>query len=135
MCGFIGKFSNDKINQDDIFQANKHIICRGPDQLKSHEGTTRDSFYSLIFNRLSILDLTDNASQPMIDEFGNVLMFNGEVYNHRELRSYLENKSIQFKSSHSDTEVILHGIRVLGVDFLNKTLNNLLSFIWTKIKE
>ena len=35
MCGFIGKFSNDKINQDDIFQANKHTICRGPDQLNT----------------------------------------------------------------------------------------------------
>ena len=86
---------------------------------KISEGTTGTVLF-INFNRLSILDLTDNASQPMIDEFGNVLMFNGEVYNHKELRTYLENKSIQFKSSHSDTEVILHGIRVLGIDFLNK---------------
>ena len=134
MCGFIGKFSNEKINQESIFQANKHIICRGPDQLRPHEGNTGDNFYSLIFNRLSILDLTDNASQPMIDEFGNILMFNGEVYNHRELRSYLENKSIQFKSSHSDTEVILHGIRVLGIDFLNKIIGQFAIFYFNKTK-
>ena len=134
MCGFIGKFSNEKINQEGIFQANKHTICRGPDQLRHHEGSTRDSFYSLIFNRLSILDLTDNASQPMVDEFGNILMFNGEVYNHRDLRSYLENKSIQFKSSHSDTEVILHGIRVLGVDFLNKIIGQFAIFYLDKTK-
>ena len=134
MCGFIGKFSNEKINQESIFQANKHIICRGPDQLRPHEGNTGDNFYSLIFNRLSILDLTDNASQPMIDEFGNILMFNGEVYNHRELRSYLENKSIQFKSSHSDTEVILHGIRVLGIDFLNKIIGQFAIFYLNKTK-
>ena len=134
MCGFIGKFSNEKINQEGIFQANKHTICRGPDQLRHHEGSTRDSVYSLIFNRLSILDLTDNASQPMVDEFGNILMFNGEVYNHRELRSYLENKSIQFKSSHSDTEVILHGIRVLGVDFLNKIIGQFAIFYLNKTK-
>lgn len=122
MCGFIGIFSNDKINQNDIFKANEHIICRGPDQLKHYEGSMCNSFYSLIFNRLSILDLTENASQPMIDEFGNVLMFNGEVFNHSQLRTYLESKSILFKSSHSDTEVILHGIRVLGIDFLNKII-------------
>jgi len=134
MCGFIGEFSNEKINQESIFQANKHIICRGPDQLRPHEGSTGDNFYSLIFNRLSILDLTDNASQPMIDEFGNILMFNGEVYNHRELRSYLENKSIQFKSSHSDTEVILHGIRVLGIDFLNKIIGQFAIFYLDKTK-
>ena len=58
----------------------------------------------------------------------------GEVYNHRDLRSYLENKSIQFKSSHSNTEVILHGIRVLGVDFLNKIIGQFAIFYLDKTK-
>ena len=66
------------------------------------------------FNRLSILDLTESASQPMILRDRNtVLMFNGEIYNHKILRTELENQNIRFKSNHSDTEVVLNGFHIL----------------------
>ena len=69
------------------------------------------SNYSFIFNRLSIVDLTANASQPMFsDQFNTSIMFNGEIYNHKTLRESLENENIQFKSKNSDTEVLLNGL-------------------------
>ena len=111
MCGYIGAFSFNKIDNKNLFDCNKSIICRGPDSLKSVEGIDYNLNYSFIFNRLSILDLSENANQPMVSESGNeVLMFNGEIYNNNELRNALVSKGAKFKTSHSDTEVILNGL-------------------------
>ena len=49
-------------------------------------------------------------------------MFNGEIYNHSELRIYLEQKGIKFYSDHSDTEVLLNGFSYLGINFVNKLI-------------
>ncbi|MEK9913482.1 MAG: asparagine synthase (glutamine-hydrolyzing), partial [Flavobacteriaceae bacterium] len=79
-----------------------------------------EPFHNFIFNRLSIIDLSKKASQPMVsDQFNTLIMFNGEIYNHRELRKNLESYKINFKSSHSDTETLLNGLSYLGFDFLN----------------
>ena len=73
------------------------------------------------FNRLSILDLTDEADQPMFsNETNDMIMFNGEIYNHAELRKELESEGIKFKTSHSDTEVILKGLSTYGPKFIEK---------------
>jgi len=70
---------------------------------------------------LSILDLSEKASQPMIsEEFETSILFNGEIYNHKELRTYLENLGINFKSNHSDTEVALIGLSKFGISFIEK---------------
>ena len=75
---------------------------------------------SLIFNRLSIIDLNENADQPMISDDQNyILMFNGEVYNHQELRKSLE-KQVKFRTSHSDSEVVLNGLITQGISFVKK---------------
>ena len=80
---------------------------------------TEQKFHNFIFNRLSIIDLSENASQPMFSkQFNTLMMFNGEIYNHRELRSRLESLKIDFKSSHSDSETLLNGISYHGLDFL-----------------
>ena len=128
MCGFIGSFSRLNIDPDLVDEANHYLICRGPDQKTNFHGTTRkqlnmnlDLNFSFIFNRLSIIDLSDLANQPMLsNDFGNLIMFNGEVFNHASLRKSLELKNITFTTDHSDTEVVLNGLSDQGLSFLDK---------------
>jgi len=128
MCGFIGQVSNSLIDFDLVNKANSHIICRGPDQTKKLDNQ-KNSIINFnnefnvyqVFNRLSILDLSETASQPMIsEEFETSILFNGEIYNHKELRTYLEDLGISFKSDHSDTEVALLGLSKFGTNFIEK---------------
>lgn len=125
MCGYIGQISQNQINHEKLLIQNKNIICRGPDEKQHKKGNlsefnnTSNLNYSFIFNRLSIVDLTANASQPMFsDQFNTSIMFNGEIYNHKTLRESLENENIQFKSKNSDTEVLLNGLSKYGLTFL-----------------
>lgn len=122
MCGYVGKFSINNFYNEEVYQANRFNICRGPDDLQTLEGNQNKINYSLVFNRLSILDLTDKAAQPMQDSYGNIIMFNGEIYNHKELREYLEGKNVKFISNHSDTETLLHGLNLLGTKFLKMVI-------------
>ena len=121
MCGFTGSISVNPIDNSLIEAANKIIDCRGPDSKcsisKSYDGYN----LNFCFNRLSILDLSEEANQPMYSkEFKTMLMFNGEIYNHAELRKDLENKGFKFFTSHSDTETLLIGLSHYGIDFVNK---------------
>jgi len=128
MCGFIGQVSKSLIDFDLVNKANSHIICRGPDQTKKLDNQKNrtinfDNEFNIyqVFNRLSILDLSETASQPMIsEEFETSILFNGEIYNHKELRTYLEDLGINFKSDHSDTEVALLGLSKFGTNFIEK---------------
>ncbi len=130
MCGYLGQVSQKKIDKNLLEQCNYDILCRGPDETKSYfiDNSSQNNLYTklnigFIFNRLSILDLTESASQPMdLRDRNTVLMFNGEIYNHKILRTELENQNIKFKSNHSDTEVVLNGISYLGIDFVNKLI-------------
>jgi len=126
MCGYIGQISFKEINSELIEKCNENIVCRGPDEKIVYTNKNTKKFqpnkmfnFSFIFNRLKIVDLAPQASQPMISEkFNTILMFNGEIYNHVELRRNLEKANIEFKSSHSDTEVVLNGISKYGIDFV-----------------
>lgn len=129
MCGYLGTLSTNKINTNSFIEANKLIECRGPDQTKNFDGKDlglellRNKHLFFIFNRLSIIDLSELASQPMYSkEFNTLLMFNGEIFNHRQLRSELESKNIVFQSNHSDTEVVLMGLSYFGINFVNKLI-------------
>ena len=129
MCGYLGTLSVNKINTKKFIEANKLIECRGPDQTKDFDGKglgselLKNKNLFFIFNRLSIIDLSALASQPMYsNEFNTLLMFNGEIFNHRQLRSELESKNIVFKSNHSDTEVVLLGLSYFGINFVNKLI-------------
>ncbi len=141
MCGFLGKISKDPFSTDKFELANEHNICRGPDAIKKIEGQFSEleyfestSFYSFIFNRLSIIDLSDKAMQPMISkEYKTMILFNGEIYNHKELRDLLEKKGIKFETSHSDTEVLLNGLSYYGVSFTEKIIGQFaIAFVDTK---
>lgn len=134
MCGFLGKVSNSNFDSKNIEIANSHTICRGPDNKKDIEFEYKNFFHKYIFNRLSILDLSNKADQPMLDK-GNekIVMFNGEIFNHKDLRKYLEGKGCTFLTTHSDTEVVLQGLSLEGVDFINKLRGQFAIFFVDKI--
>ena len=130
MCGFLGKISNSPISLEQLNKANIHNVCRGPDALKCETGkfftnsnTNKDIHFNFMFNRLSIIDLSENAMQPMYSKnFSTWIMFNGEIYNHRKLKKILIEKGVEFFTDHSDTEVLLNGISYFGLDFLNSVI-------------
>src|SRR6201997_2306245 len=123
MCGIAGFVGAGE--RDDLHRMIDALAHRGPDG----DGTWIDQHFRLFFGhrRLSILDIASGA-QPMttIDE-QLVITFNGEIYNHAELRQELENRGHRFKTDHSDTEVLLYGYREWGPGFLEK-LNGMWSF-------
>ena len=130
MCGFIGKVSYSNFDQNELIEPNELITCRGPDKTKKMSSFDGKLNYSFIFNRLSILDLSETADQPMLsNDAETILMFNGEIYNHAELRSDLINKGLKFITSHSDTEVVLKGIMHYGLDFIKK-LRGMFSIVY-----
>ena len=121
MCGFTGSVSIENIDISLIEEANKFIECRGPDSKCFIEKKYNTYNLNFWFNRLSILDLTEEANQPMYSkDFNTMVMFNGEIYNHAELRKDLENKGLKFHTSHSDTETILLGLSYYGKKFVSK---------------
>ena len=91
MCGFLGAVSLNEITETGFNNANNLIECRGPDAKRVLKGNDNLINYNLIFNRLAIIDLNENANQPMVDKSNdNILMFNGEIYNHLDLKKDLE---------------------------------------------
>jgi asparagine synthase (glutamine-hydrolysing) len=134
MCGYLGKVSLNSFDFNSLSIANNETICRGPDEMVTLNSLssqyTEKFYYSFIFNRLAIIDL-DSGSQPMYsNKFKTLLMFNGEIFNHRELRRELESEGLEFKTSHSDSEVVLLGLSKYGTDFISK-LNGQFSIAFT----
>lgn len=119
MCGFVGTVSKAPGEAGDAraVQALTSLLQRrGPDD----EGQWSDEHAALGFRRLAVLDLSPAGHQPMISPDGRfVLVFNGEVYNFRDLRSELESNGIVFQSD-SDTEVVLHALIHWGEDALRR---------------
>ena len=121
MCGFIGSVSVKPIDISLIDEANKFIECRGPDAKCFIERSYDNYHLNFCFNRLSILDLSTEANQPMYSkDFSTMVMFNGEIYNHTELRKDLQNQGLKFYTSHSDTETLLVGLSYYGIKFIDK---------------
>ena len=142
MCGFIGKLSYSDFDLDSLEKPNELLVCRGPDSKKSLKGDLSTYFdgdfslnCSIIFNRLSIIDLSDMANQPMISKTHKTLIvFNGEIYNHNELRKELEAKGLEFTTDHSDTEVALLGLSHFGNEFVTKMVGQF-SIVFVNYKE
>ena len=127
MCAINGfNFKDEKL----ILKMNQATHHRGPDGT----GIFLDEKISLGHNRLSILDLSDAASQPMASNDGRfVIIFNGEIYNFKELKKELKD-FYQFKTN-SDTEVILAAYKKWGLEAVKK-FNGIFAFaIWDKTKE
>ena len=141
MCGFIGTISLNKENTKLLERANRYIECRGPDSkvhtefnFKDSNSTYNNKYFSGIFNRLSILELSDNANQPMFSkDKTSLLMFNGEIYNFLELKEDLTKKGYEFRTDNSDTEVLLNLLCEYGIECVDMIVGQF-AFVYTDIK-
>jgi asparagine synthase (glutamine-hydrolysing) len=115
MCGLAGIISLDRSPVSDIGRKaaamSKLIAHRGPDG--DGVWTSPDQSVALVHRRLSIIDLTAEAAQPMHSEPGHVLVYNGEIYNYIELQAAAEKRGWR-RRSHSDSEMILAGYALYG---------------------
>ena len=123
MCGISGIISKKRIEKEIIEPMTDTIIHRGPDGFGYYYGEK----FVFGHRRLSIVDLSDAGHQPMQYLNRYVITFNGEVYNHLELRIELEKNGYVFQS-HTDTEVIMASYDFWGVDCLNK-FNGMWAFV------
>ena len=124
MCGFVG-FTN-KINDASIVLGKMmdRIKHRGPDS----DGKYVDEQIAMGFRRLSIIDLSDQGSQPIFNEDKSlVLTFNGEIYNYKDLREELVASGHKFYTQ-TDSEVLIHGYEQWGEDMLDK-LRGMFAFV------
>lgn len=120
MCGIAGKISFiQRVEDEELRTFGDLMKDRGPENL----GVWTKENIGLVHTRLSIIDLKEEANQPMHVEGKLSMSYNGEIYNYRDLRKELE-PYITFKTT-SDTEVILNGYQVWGIDKLLKKLDGM----------
>jgi asparagine synthase (glutamine-hydrolysing) len=133
MCGISGFYSFENVfTEAELHEMTNAIAHRGPDAF----GYYKDDVVGLGHRRLSIIDLSENANQPMTSADGRyIIVYNGEVYNYREIAVELKQKyKTNFKTS-SDTEVIIEAYACYGPDFVNK-LNGMFAIaIYDKLKK
>jgi asparagine synthase (glutamine-hydrolysing) len=124
MCGIAGVFtfkrSSFQVDNSYLERMIETIAHRGPDG--AGRWVSADRRVGFGHRRLSIIDLTPAASQPMCNEDAMVwVAFNGEIYNHADIRRELQQiGGHQWKTDHSDTEVILHGFEEWGIDCIHR---------------
>lgn len=122
ICGFIGQTEDSKTVLKNMMDKIAH---RGPDD----EGMYVDKNAAIGHRRLSIIDLNHGA-QPMYNETGDIaIVFNGEIYNHLELRKDLAQKGHKFSNA-SDTECLIHGYEEYGIGLLDKLRGMFAFVIW-----
>jgi asparagine synthase (glutamine-hydrolysing) len=139
MCGIVGAIafenSSFKIQKDYIDRMRDTMIHRGPDGC----GTwiSENGKLGLGHRRLAIIDLSEAAAQPMCNADRSLwLTFNGEIYNHADIRSELIKDGFnQWKTDHSDTEVILHAYERWGIDALHKFRGMFAFGLWDNRKK
>lgn len=118
VCSILGYF-NTKLSFSEIQNLNKKLSHRGPDNSTIREFRFKDKNLFLAHNRLSIQDLSKQANQPMESE-KFIIVFNGEIYNHLEIRNRLNFKAFK---THSDTETLLYAFNEFGI---KQTLDKLI---------
>ena len=126
MCGINGLINYSQENLSEyVRQMNYEIGHRGPNA----DGIYRDNEFCLGHVRLSVLDLNEHANQPFKDE-AYVLVYNGEIYNYKELRTKYK---LNCKTS-SDTEVLFEGLKKFGAKFISE-LNGMFAFAFYNKEE
>jgi asparagine synthase (glutamine-hydrolysing) len=134
MCGITGIMAFNligNVHKINITAATQALAKRGPD----HQAIYTDERVGLGHRRLSVIDTTDAAHQPMWDASGRyAIVFNGEIFNFRELRQELQGKGVTFNSQ-SDTEVLLHLLIREGAAALSR-LNGFFAFcLYDKVEQ
>ena len=139
MCGIVGalcfKNSSFQISETYIEKLRDSMAHRGPDAY----GTwiSQNCRVGLGHRRLSIIDLSKEAEQPMSNEDESIwVSFNGEIYNHMDIRRELNNISNhRWKTHHSDTEVIVHAFEQWGIDCIHKFRGMFAIALWDDINK
>ncbi len=132
MCGIAGvlHFGRTNVSDEQLAKMSSSIVHRGPDD----EGVYKDEDIALCFRRLSILDL-EHGHQPMTNYDRSIwVVFNGEIYNHMELRRELIARGHKFHTDHSDTEVFVNGWAEWGTELFGKLNGMFACGIWDKRK-
>jgi asparagine synthase (glutamine-hydrolysing) len=126
MCGIAGivRFDGRRVGRDEVGAMVDSIRHRGPDD----HGVLVEGGIGIGMRRLAIIDLSPQGHQPLFNEDeGVAVVFNGEIYNHRDLRSRLEAGGHRFRG-HSDTEVLVHGYEEFGAVDLSSRLAGMFAF-------
>lgn len=136
MSGITGIFNynnQEKIDEDLLIRMRDIMVHRGPDGFGLW--ISNDKKIGLAYRRLSIIDLSKLASQPMTNEDNTIfIVANGEIYNHKIIRLELEKKGHKFKTDHSDTEVIVHSYEEWGAECIQKFRGVYAFAIWDSRK-
>jgi asparagine synthase (glutamine-hydrolysing) len=131
MCGIVGIYNykgDSTIDRDELVAIRDRMAKRGPDGYGAWYSP--DNRVGLGHRRLAIIDLSENGSQPMANADASlVIIFNGEIYNYKELRSALEQTGCRFRST-SDTEVLLHLYSQKGQDMVHDLRGMFAFAIW-----
>ncbi|MCB2227481.1 MAG: asparagine synthase (glutamine-hydrolyzing) [Desulfarculaceae bacterium] len=129
MCGIFGFFSSpsQRADLEACRRATNLMAHRGPDA--DGEWSSPDGAVFLGHRRLSILDLSDAANQPMLSPGGRVIIFNGEIYNFRELRDQLAAEGISCTTT-GDTEVLLKALEQWGPPALERLRGMFSLVLW-----
>jgi asparagine synthase (glutamine-hydrolysing) len=130
MCGIVGilSYGASTVEHTVLQDMRDAMAHRGPDG--ADMWMSADRKIGLAHRRLSIVDLNVAATQPMRNEDGNVVItFNGEIYNHAKLRPELVKRGHQFRTDHSDTEVLVHGYEEWGLDGLLERIEGDYAFV------
>ncbi len=133
MCGLIGFISKKSVSKDLINQMLLSLHHRGPDANNYYFDHRFNLF--LGHTRLSILDVSDNANQPIISKNKRfVMIFNGEIYNFKKLKKILNNKFTINWKSHGDTEVLIYCIEKFGFLETLKLIEGMFAIVVYDIK-
>jgi asparagine synthase (glutamine-hydrolysing) len=137
MCGITGiveySANEPQINEEILKSMSDVIIHRGPDSDGNWISPARRC--GLAFRRLAIIDLSDAGNQPMSTSDGRfTIVFNGEIYNHKDIRKDLESLGYKYRSG-TDTETILYGYKEWGTEILNRMFGMWAIAIWDDEKE
>ncbi|MFK7958876.1 MAG: asparagine synthase (glutamine-hydrolyzing) [Lysobacterales bacterium] len=134
MCGIVGiaRIDSKGVNPETLDLMRDLMVHRGPDG----SGTWVAGGIGLGHRRLAVIDLSPRADQPMTEETDRVVMvFNGEIYNHLELRQELISAGYRFHSN-SDTEVLIAGYLTWGLEVTLKKIRGMYAFaLWDKHTE
>ena len=138
MCGITGILSLEpqrRVSEKSVVAMRDAMAHRGPDG--AGLWLSDDQKVGFGHRRLSIIDLHQAANQPMTNEDGQVVItFNGEIYNHIQLRQRLIQAGHQFKTDHCDTEVIVHGYEEWGINGLLERLSGDFAFaLWDNSRQ
>jgi asparagine synthase (glutamine-hydrolysing) len=133
MCGIAGIISSKDIDKEKVIESGDTLSHRGPDATGTWFGTEQN--VAFVHKRLSIIDLSENASQPMFSKDKRfVMVFNGEIYNYSEIKTQLLQSGIKFVTS-SDSEVLLELFILKGEKCLDE-LDGMFAFaIWDTLKK